>query len=289
MDRQQQESGAHLLTLDSPAARVAWRDPASLMLAGVGLLAPGFSSWTEAEGVLTGLAAYRDRGLPPLERLRLSANESRRISLSVRIALQVAEEALAAAAIPAASTVGVFSCSGGNTQSLHKVLDSIAEGTVSPNQFAQMGHHAAGGGWSIASGSPAPTISIGAFDGSFAAGLLEVGCQTLSEDRRPALLVAHDVPPPPALATARPVGSTFAVALVLARGQSSGPIGQLHLHLARRREETRLADPALEALRLHNPAARALPLLRLIAGGEAGQVVLPYLNGLRLGVRYTPC
>lgn len=292
MDRQQQELGTHILALAPPAAATAAPATLVLQLGGIGVLSPAFASWTEAVGVLSGLAAYRDHGLPPLERLRLPANEARRISISARIALEVAEEALADAAIPARSIAGIFACSGGNSDSLSKVLASLAESVVSPTQFAQMGHHAAAGVWSLVNGSPAPTSSIGSFDGSFAAGLLEAGCQALAE-RRPVLLVAHDVPPPAAFRSARPVSSACAVALVLAEASESASAsmqrGRLHLSLTRQREETRLFDPALEQLRLNNPAARALPLLRLIAAGVSGRVVLPYLERLRLAIRYTPC
>lgn len=287
MDRQPQELGAHILATDQPATPAVAPATVVLRLAGIGVLSPGFASWTEAEAVLTGLAPYRDHGLPPLERLRLSANERRRMSLAMRIALEVAEEALAGATIDPRSIASIFTCSGGNTDSLNKVLASLAERTVSPTQFAQVGHHAAAGGWSLVSGSPAPTSSVGSFDGSFAAGVLEASCQAATE-QRPILLVAHDVPPPAVFRSARRVTCNFAVALVVA-GEHAAGRGRLHVSLVRHREETRLADPALEQLRLNNPAARALPLLRLIAAGESARVVLPYLDGLRLAIRYTPC
>jgi hypothetical protein len=288
MDRQHQEHGAHLLALDSPTAVAARPEPAWLGIAGIGLLAPGFSSWTEAEGVLTGLTPYRDRGLPPLERLRLPPSEARRLSLSVRIALEAAEEATADAHIATATMASVFACSGGNAESLHKVLESLAERSVSPNQFAQMSHHAAAAGWSLISGRAAPTNSIGSFDGSFSAGLLEASCIALAE-HRPVLLVTHDVPPPSAFRARRQVTAPFALALLLTDMPAGTLTGRLQLNLTRRRDETRLEDPGLEALRLNNPAARALPLLRLIAANQSGRAVLPYLQELRLDVRYLPC
>lgn len=39
--------------------------------------------------------------------------------------------------------------------------------------------------------------------------------------------------------------------------------------------ETSMAEPALERLRLGNPAARSLPLLALLARAVAGRVCLP--------------
>jgi hypothetical protein len=50
-----------------------------------------------------------------------------------------------------------------------------------------------------------------------------------------------------------------------------------------------LSDPALEALRLAIPAGRGLPLLRLLALGNAGSVVLDYLDVTRAAVQIDPC
>lgn len=207
----------------------------------------------------------------------------------MRIALEVAEEALAGSAVSRSRLASVFACSGGNTESLHKVLGSLGEKMVSPSQFAQMGHHAAAGSWSILAGSPQPTTSIGAFEGSFAAGLLEAASQA-SVERRPILLVAHDVPPPPAFRRARRVRTAFGLAMLLApRYGMALPAGRLHLRLTSDADETPMAETGLEALRTNNPAARALPLLRLIAAGAPGHVVLPYLGALRIEVCFTPC
>jgi hypothetical protein len=52
--------------------------------------------------------------------------------------------------------------------------------------------------------------------------------------------------------------------------------------------ESRLEDPALEHLRLHNPAARSLPLLAALARGRADEVVLKYATGASLRARVSP-
>jgi|GEM_PF-5167204 len=43
-----------------------------------------------------------------------------------------------------------------------------------------------------------------------------------------------------------------------------------------------MPDKVLEQLRLANPAARALPLLRQLAAGGSAVVALPYLSDARL-------
>ena len=255
---------------------------------GVALFAPGFASWAEGRHVLTGGTRYRDRGLPPLERISLPSNEARRVTLSVKLALQLAAEAIAAASEPPEGLAAVFACSGGNSEALAKILGGLPEAAVSPNQFAHVGHNAASGYWSIVHGQPAPTTSLGAYDGSFAAGLIEAASQAAVE-RRAVLLVACDVPPPAALHDCRRVDSIFGAALLLTASPAAGDGARLDLALASGQIEDSLDDPALETLRRDNPAARALPLILLIAAGRPGRVVLPLLADVQLVSQYAPC
>jgi len=51
----------------------------------------------------------------------------------------------------------------------------------------------------------------------------------------------------------------------------------------------RLTDPALEALRSAIPAARSLPLLRLLATRSCGAAILEYLDVSRMEVQVEPC
>jgi len=50
-----------------------------------------------------------------------------------------------------------------------------------------------------------------------------------------------------------------------------------------------MSDLQLEALRRAIPAARSLPLLRLLAIGAAGRAVLDYLDVSRAAVQIEPC
>jgi hypothetical protein len=50
-----------------------------------------------------------------------------------------------------------------------------------------------------------------------------------------------------------------------------------------------MPDLQLEALRRAIPAARSLPLLRLLAIGAAGRAVLDYLDVSRAAVQIEPC
>jgi len=99
---------------------------------------------------------------------------------------------------------------------------------------------------------------------------VEAATQVVIE-REPVLLVCYDVVPPAPLHATRPIAEPFGVAIVLTASGSG-----VALRIERSTEQaTHFDDAALEPMRLANPAARSLPLLRLLARGEAGRVMLP--------------
>ena len=79
------------------------------------------------------------------------------------------------------------------------------------------------------------------------------------------------MPYPEPLHALRPLSDSFAVALVLAPPALAGA-GQARLHVrstaSHGRAATPCSHPALEALRVSNPAACALPLLQALAGAR---------------------
>jgi Beta-ketoacyl synthase, N-terminal domain len=136
-------------------------------------------------------------------------------------------------------------------------------------------HNAASGCWHIAVGSRATSTSLCAFDGSFAAGLLEAAASVRTTGR-PVLLVASDSPYPEPLHAKRPLPDHVGVALLLAPERDARSIAMLTIALGGG-EPGRCADRALEALRRAVPAAAALPLLAAVAsivrsgdGGNGG-------------------
>jgi hypothetical protein len=131
--------------------------------------------------------------------------------------------------------------------------------------------------------------SVSCHDASFAAGLLEASVQAVARGR-PVLLVAYDLPYPEPLHSVRPIEASFGTAFVLGPGQSSRGIATLTIAMASRlvADESRCADPGLEALRRGNPAARSLPLISLLAGGSGGRLLLNLSHGA-LAVDVAPC
>jgi len=264
--------------------------PLQIYVNAAGLCAPGLTGWYASRGVLTGQIPYREDKMPLLKPLSLPPNDARRASFNTRLALQVAEEALAGSVVSTLACGSVFACAGGNTDALDHVFTRLADGerSLSPTHFINTIHNAPAGYWCLATGSTAPYTSIGAYDASFSAGLLEAACIAVIE-RRAVLLVAYDVPPPPALLLCRPVRKPFGVALLLSAQSYRSSFCRLELMPAVTQPEDRLPDPGLEALRMANPAARSLPLLGALAAVRSGPVVLPYLPDSQLVVRCKPC
>ena len=262
-----------------------------LHLIGVGLVAPGLPDWESASAVLTGRRPYAAAPIPPLAPAALPPNERRRATLGTRLALAAAEQACAGLALDPRELSSVFTASESDLGIIDRLCTDIfgRHIPVSPTVFHNSVHNAVAGYWSIAHGCRQASTSLSAWDGSLAAGLLECAAQ-LADTDRPVLLVAYDLPGPALLDSHRHLEGPFACALVLSAAAlgAAQPVATLALDLTTPGVPDPLPpglDPALEVLRVGNPAARVLPLLYRIAAGGEGTVRLPYLEDLDLLVR----
>jgi hypothetical protein len=247
----------------------------ALFIEAVGLAAPGLTSWTQGAAVLRGETPYRHEPLAPHVPVTLPVNERRRATPAIKLAFQAAEDAIQASTRPAAALATVFASSDADLAIIHRISLALTSTPrfVSPTDFHNSVHNAASGYWSIAAGAQGASSTISAFDASFAAGLLEA--YLLSRvDGADTLLVAFDLPAPEPLHAKRPFAHAAAVALLLTREPTARTLAAMHCGLSQD-AEARLDDPALESLRLGNPATRALPLLRQLARRDMGRVVLP--------------
>jgi hypothetical protein len=261
----------------------------SAYVGGLGVLGPGLSNWPEAAAVLTGQQAYRAAAtVLPMPTI-LPAAERRRTGRVVKLALAVALEATSQAGEDPSALASVFSSSGADGHNCHEICQalSLAGREISPTRFANSVHNAAAGYWSIATGAVAESNVLSAFDASFAAGLLEALAQ-ITVDRVPVLLVAYDSEYPQPLHAKRPLPDVFGVAVVLTPQRSTSSLARVDATLTDL-DFDRLADPSLEALRSAIPAARSLPLLRLLAARAGGRTILEYLDVSRLEVQIEPC
>lgn len=256
---------------------------------GVGLLGPGLSDWSAASAVLREESAYEPRptvlptpdSLPPAER--------RRTGRIVKLALAVGLEATSRAAVHPSHLPTVFCSSGADGQNCDEICRTLAspDRQLSPTRFHNSVHNVAAGYWSIANGARAPSISLCAFDASFGAGLLEALTQVATEHMA-CLLIAYDAQYPEPMFAKRPIPDAFGVALLLSPQARPASLARISASLTDSPADS-LPHPGLETLRSAIPAARSLPLLRVLAQRRAQRVVLDYMEGSRLAVESAPC
>ncbi len=266
--------------------------PVTVHVDGVGLLGPGLSGWAQGRGHLDGSLPYQAaRCVLPVP-IALPPAERRRAGAVVKVSLAVGQEAVAASGLQVGALLSVFTSSSGDAVNCHEICSALASGDrlISPTRFHSSVHNAASGYWSISSGAMASSSVLCAYDGSFAAGLLEAMIQAVVDDR-PVLLVAYDTDYPAPLHSKRPVPDSMGVALVLNPRGSARSLARITLHvtnfLTTAAADT-MDDATLEILRRAIPAARALPLLQAIAKKLATSVVLSYLDDMRIAVEVAP-
>jgi hypothetical protein len=264
---------------------------APMFIQGIGLLGPGLPSWPASQATLRGEQPHQFvlTVLPPPP--RLPPAERRRAGSVIRLAMAVAEEAIAHADVDPQTLATVFTSSGGEGSNCHSLCETLASESplISPTRFTNSVHNAASGYWHIAVGSRCTSTSLCAYDGSFGAGLIEAATlmQTSGE---PLLLVAYDLPYPEPLNTVRPLPDNFGLALMLTPAPNPRSIAELRVEPMRTRDAPApdvCADASLEALRTGIPAGAALPLLQALARDTDGgmrELVLDYLPQLKVKV-----
>jgi hypothetical protein len=172
----------------------------------------------------------------------------------------------------------VFASADGDLQIAHRICAALAETPrfISPTDFHNSVHNAAAGYWSIASHAQGPSTAIAAYNHSFAVGLMEALGMVLIEQQA-TLLVAYDVPGPTPLLEKRPVQNQVGMGLILTPKRTANTLARLSTKPISS-AATPMNESALEVMRSGNPAARALPLLQLLAYGRSGSIALSLPN-----------
>jgi Beta-ketoacyl synthase, N-terminal domain len=257
---------------------------------GIGLRAPGLDGWEPSRGVLRGEEPYcpAPLNLPPSN--LLPANERRRLVVTVRLSMLVGTDAFTHAGRDPAVTPTVFTSSGGDGETIHNILETLAANAfdVSPTRFHNSVHNAPSGYWGIATQARTAASSLCAHDASFGAGLLEAAAQAVAEHGAVGL-IAYDLPYPEPLHAKRSIAAIYGVGLVLTAAPTTNSRARITIALTRDAKASRtMEEPALEAMRRGNPAARSLPLLAALAREEETIVTLDYLSDKKLVVRVAP-
>jgi len=249
-------------------------------IAGIGILGPGLEGWADSAPILRGDTPYHARELELVAPSILSPRERRRSGPVVRLALNVAQQAVEQSGIAAQDLAAVFGCSAGSGLEVHQILDALSqpEMLVSPTQFHNSVHNAAVGYWCIGASCHQASTSIAAYDYSFPAALLKAAAQTVTEDR-PVLLCVYDCPFPSPLHGKRTILAPLGVSLVLMPAGRTGGPKTLAVDWQPDGPPEMLSAPSDEALHplwQGNPAGRALPLFEALALGEPATVILRY-------------
>lgn len=263
--------------------------PLTAWIEGIGFLAPGMPDWPTARAILRGEQAWENVPsilpapaiLPPAER--------RRASRVVKLTLAVGLEAAAHAGADVSTLATVFSASGADGHNCHAICEQLAtdDRQISPTRFHNSVHNAAAGYWGIATKAMAPCQVICAYDAGFGAGLLDALAQVVL-DRQTTLLIAYDSEYPEPLFATRPVPDVAGVGLVLTPEKSERSLARITVLPSTAPAEA-MDDVDLEAQRHAIPALRALPMLRRLANGQEGRVVVDYLPPMQLEIDLQPC
>ena len=218
-----------------------------------GVLAPGIGSLSEL------LALRRTGYVPPSAVLELPspqvlpANERRRASQVVRLALACAEQALQSSPFAVDTLRIVCASDEGTGEVCQQMLEALATTRlVSPLLFHNSVHNAPSGYLSIGYQNRQSATSVSLGQESFASGLLCAASEACTSGQ-PVLLLAYDPPMTEPLRSLLPVVQATASAWIIASrsvpvpGQAALAAFELTLHA--------VATPAVQALPAWLPAA----------------------------------
>jgi len=132
---------------------------------GLGVWSESFSNWEEFCHVLGGGSAETGRALKPQA---IAPNERRRAPLSVKMAVEVMDQACRMAALEPATVATVFASALGDMQITEYMCRTLADApqAISPTRFHNSVHNAATGYWSIATQSRCPSSAVSGYSNS---------------------------------------------------------------------------------------------------------------------------
>jgi hypothetical protein len=216
--------------------------------------------------------------------LLLPANERRRITSYIKLALHVANEANQ----PEKALATVFASSNGDFYISDHICNTLCMDPkhISPTQFHNSVHNAPAGYWAIAAKSPSASTSISTGDSTFSSGLLEAVTQVLSQ-RQDVLYVAYDYPATAPLNKFSDVTEPFATAFVLSLDNAKTDFSYGSIKLSVNydtTEKSHCRNASLNSLQQSNPIAECLPLLEALCLKSTAILHLPYLNNSTLRV-----
>jgi len=249
---------------------------------GISVVAPGMEESNDFHGILKGNVNWSPIELSRMMPSTLPANEARRTTTVIRLALKVIEKIECSS-----NTSMVFASSEGDLDITDKICKALAteEKMVSPTLFHNSVHNAPAGYFSIAADMKTPSISLSAGDNTFSAGLIEAATQVLVESND-VLLVTYDNVTPEDLDGFRHFDYPVGIALLLSTSEQSNTMGSIDVSVISERVDiTQCFNNSLEAVRVGNPIGLGLPLVESLVKGMDTEIIVPYLNQNQLLVK----
>jgi len=245
------------------------------------IAAPGLIGLEQALPIMKGETLWQTSEFPKLAPQLLPANERRRMTNYIKLAIHVANEAN----IPEKSLAAVFSSSNGDCQITDHICNTLSQTPkfISPTQFHNSVHNAPSGYWAIAAKSAAASTSLSTGDSSFSSGLLEAVSQVLTQ-QADVLFVGYDYPATAPLNKFIDVSEPFATAFVLGLEKNKNSYGSIKLEVTSNVNKSRCINSSLNKLQDSNPIAESLPLLETLCLKSSNTLYLPYLNEMKLKV-----
>lgn len=243
----------------------------------IGLTAPGLVDFeTFKNMMLNNQSPDTSEALEKYSPTFLPANERRRTTATIKLALKTAEEALVAfqQAYPEAeiNLPVLFVCKDGDTLISARMCQAVSEEEpmISPTQFHNSVHNAPAGYWMIGQENQAPASAISVGEYAIANGLLEAVLQSQNYGK-PVLMVVYDLP----LDELMPVDAAqksqapFAFSMILDASDMSEKSDYPVLSLSVTQDAPH--QPSKINPYMGVPAAEAYPLLQSIALYQSGK------------------
>jgi hypothetical protein len=247
---------------------------ADINIVGVGVWCEFFSNWDEFCSALAGGAASQATALQPE---LIPAKERRRAPLSVKMAIEVMDQACRMSALVPSEVATVFASVNGDvgiTDYLCRTLDT-APRTVSPTRFHNSVHNAPIGNWAIATHCKLPANAMSAYLHTTSMAFLEGAIQAL-EENIPVLVCVQELAVPNAIKPIYDSEHPISTAVLLAPpGYCREALASVRFDVRNERSEYSSAPQFLGVDWSSNLGARFLPLFAALTTPGDTELQLP--------------
>jgi len=244
----------------------------------IAVIGPGLVERRDTRSILRGEESWQYEELPTLKPEMLPANERRRTTPVIKLALECIQ-GLLRDTDDLQSMTTVFASSEGDLGIVDKMCTALAEDekNISPTIFSNSVHNAPAGYWSIAASMRGASTSLSAGDATFMCGLQEAVSQVDVEGGT-VLFVAYDYPAPAMLDSKRHFEHPLAIAMRLGDTAEYKALGTLSLEGIVDTKQSSCRNPSLETLRQALPIGCGLPLVEALVRRARMHVDIPYLR-----------